>query len=200
MTLVRHPTRAALLLFAALPLPARTHTGVDLGLHHGFTAGFLHPLTGTDHLVAMLAVGLWSALAARRWPDLLAAPAAFSSMLLVGALLGMAGALLPAVEPSIAVSLLALGLLVMTRLRLPAPMAGLLVGLFALFHGHAHGQELGAGSGAAWALAGMLTASLLLHGAGIALGAALRRSQPWWPRLAGLVVVVFGAALLGAGA
>ena len=194
---VRHPTRAALLLLATLPFPALAHTGLDAGLHHGLAAGFLHPLTGADHLVAMLAVGLWSALAARRWPDLLAAPAAFVLMLLGGALLGRAGVHLPAVEPSIAVSLLALGLLVMTRLHLPAPMAGLLVGLFALFHGHALGRELAAGSDAAWALAGMLAASLLLHGAGIALGATLRRAQPWWPRLAGLCVVLCGAAVLG---
>lgn len=195
---VRHPTRAALLLFAALPLSALAHTGVDQSLHHGFAAGFLHPLTGADHLVAMVAVGVWSALAARRWPDLLAAPAAFALMLLGGALLGMAGVNLPAVESSIAVSLLVLGLLVMTRLHLPAPMAGLLVGLFALFHGHAHGRELASGTDAALALGGMLAASLLLHASGMAVGATLRRAQPWWPRLAGLFVVACGAAMLGA--
>ena len=197
MKLVRHPTRTALLLFAALPLSALAHTGVDHGLHHGFAAGFLHPLAGADHLAAMVAVGLWSALAARRWPELLAAPAAFALMLLGGALLGLAGVRLPAVESSIAVSLLVLGLLVMTQHRLPAPMAGLLVGLFALFHGHAHGQELAGESDATLALAGMLAASLLLHASGIALGATLRRAQPWWPRLAGLFVVAFGAVMLG---
>ncbi|RZL87401.1 MAG: HupE/UreJ family protein [Variovorax sp.] len=200
MKFARQSPRAALLLFAALPLAALAHTGVDEGIHHGFAAGFLHPLTGADHLAAMVAVGLWSALAARRWPDLLAAPAAFALMLLGGALLGMAGVHLPAVEPSIAVSLLVLGLLVMTQHRLPAPIAGLLVGLFALFHGHAHGRELAGDTDAALALGGMLAASLLLHASGIALGAALRRAQAWWPGLAGLSIVAFGAALLGAGA
>ncbi|MGO4396273.1 HupE/UreJ family protein [Variovorax sp. M-6] len=198
MKLLRPSTHAVLLLIAVLPLPALAHTGVDAGLHHGLAAGFLHPLTGADHLAAMVAVGLWSALAARRWLDLLAAPAAFALMLLGGALLGMAGVQVPAVESSIAVSLLVLGLLVMTQLHLPASMAGLLVGLFALFHGHAHGRELAGGSDTALALGGMLAASLLLHGSGVGLGVALRRARPWWPRLAGLVVVVCGAALLSA--
>ncbi|HET7836965.1 MAG TPA: HupE/UreJ family protein [Variovorax sp.] len=198
MKRVRPFAHAALLLIAALPLPALAHTGVDAGLHHGFAAGFLHPFTGADHLAAMVAVGLWSALAARRWPDLLAAPAAFALMLPGGALLGMAGVQIPAVESSIAVSLLVLGLLVMTRLHLPASKAGLVVGLFALFHGHAHGRELAGGADVAWALGGMFAASLLLHGSGVALGAALRRARPWWPRLAGLFVVVCGAAMLGA--
>ena len=105
----------------ALPLAALAHTGADAGLHHGLVAGFMHPLTGVDHLAAMVAVGLWSALAARRaWPDLLWAPLAFAGMLLVGALMGLAGLQLPAVEPMIAASLLVLGLLVATRAHLPA--------------------------------------------------------------------------------
>lgn len=196
MNSVRPSPRAALWALLALPLPALAHTGVDAGLHHGFTAGFLHPLTGADHLVAMVAVGLWSALAARRWQDLLAAPAAFALMLLGGALLGMAGVHLPAVEPTIAVSLLVLGLLVATQVRLPAAIAGLLMGVFALFHGHAHGQELAGEADAALALGGMLAASLLLHASGVAMGATLRHAQRWWPRLVGYLVVIFGGAML----
>uniref|UniRef100_UPI001ABCC76F HupE/UreJ family protein n=1 Tax=Variovorax paradoxus TaxID=34073 RepID=UPI001ABCC76F len=117
-----------LALFAAaalLPLAASAHTGVDGGLHHGLVAGFMHPLTGADHLAAMVAVGVWSALSARRaWPDLLWAPLAFAGMLLAGALVGLAGLQLPAVEPMIAASLLVLGLLVVTRVHLPAAGRG----------------------------------------------------------------------------
>lgn len=190
--------QAPLLLIAALPLAAAAHTGADAGLHHGFMSGFLHPLTGFDHLGAMVAVGLWSALTARRaWPDLLWAPLGFALMLLVGALLGLAGVQVPAVEPMIAASLLVLGLLVVTQRRLPALAAAALVGLFAVFHGIAHGQELAGESGAALTLAGMLAATVLLHAAGIAIGWSLRHANRWVPRLAGAAVAIFGVALLG---
>ncbi|SFM87530.1 HupE/UreJ family protein [Variovorax sp. OV329] len=182
----------------ALPLAAFAHTGVDAGAHHhGFMAGFMHPLTGADHLAAMVAVGLWSALSARRaWPDLLWAPLAFAGMLLAGALMGLAGLQLPAVEPMIAASLLVLGLLVATRIHLPAGVAVALVGLFAVFHGVAHGQELAGEQGAALTLAGMVAATLVLHAAGIAFGWALRHANAWLPRIAGAGVVALGAALL----
>jgi urease accessory protein len=185
-------------LIAALPFAAAAHTGADAGMHHGFMSGFLHPLTGVDHLAAMVAVGLWSALTSRRaWPDLLWAPLGFASMLLVGALLGLAGVQLPVVEPMIAASLLVLGLLVLTQRRLPALAAAALVGLFAVFHGVAHGQELAGDSGAALTLAGMLAATVLLHAAGIAIGWSLRHANRWLPRVAGAAVAIFGAALLG---
>lgn len=190
--------QAPLLLIAALPLAAAAHTGADAGLHHGFMSGFLHPLTGFDHLGAMVAVGLWSALTARRaWPDLLWAPLGFALMLLVGALPGLAGVQVPAVEPMIAASLLVLGLLVVTQRRLPALAAAALVGSFAVFHGVAHGQELAGESGAAMTLAGMLAATVLLHAAGIAIGWSLRHANRWVPRLAGAAVAIFGVALLG---
>lgn len=190
--------QAPLLLIAALPFAAAAHTGADAGMHHGFMSGFLHPLTGVDHLAAMVAVGLWSALTSRRaWPDLLWAPLGFASMLLVGALLGLAGVQLPVVEPMIAASLLVLGLLVVTQRRLPALAAAALVGLFAVFHGVAHGQELAGDSGAALTLAGMLAATVLLHAAGIAIGWSLRHANRWLPRVAGAAVAIFGAALLG---
>jgi urease accessory protein len=190
--------QAPLLLIAALPLAAAAHTGADAGLHHGLGAGFLHPLSGPDHLAAMVAVGLWSALTARRaWPDLLWAPLGFALMLLAGSLLGLAGVQLPAVEPMIAASLLVLGLLVFTRRRLPAVAAAALVGVFAVFHGVAHGQELAGESGAALTLGGMLAATVLLHAGGIAIGRALRNGHRWMPRVAGAAVAIFGIALLG---
>jgi urease accessory protein len=145
----------------------------------------------------MVSVGLWSALAARRaGPELLWGPLGFATLLLVGAVLGMQGMALPAVEPMIAASLLALGLLVVTRQRLPGVVAAALVGAFAIFHGMAHGTEL-ADAGDAWqTLAGMLVATVLLHGIGLGLGWALRSANRWLPRLAGAAVVAFGSALL----
>ncbi|RZI63447.1 MAG: HupE/UreJ family protein [Variovorax sp.] len=194
----RFTSTLAALLLAALPLAAAAHTGADADMHHGFMAGLLHPLTGPDHLAAMVAVGLWSALAARRaWPDLLWAPLGFALMLLAGALLGLAGVQLPAVEPMIAASLLVLGLLVVTQRRLPPMAAATLVGAFAVFHGLAHGQELAGESGAAVALAGMLAVTVLLHAAGLTIGWALRHANRWVPRIAGAAVAVFGVALLG---
>jgi urease accessory protein len=178
---------------AALYATASAHTGADAGAHHGFGAGFAHPFTGIDHLLAMLAVGLWSAIAApavdRR---MLAWPVAFAAVLLVGALMGAAGVTLPLVEPAIAASVLILGLLVATRARLPLAAGSALVAAFALFHGLAHGGELG---GAA-ALAGMVLATALLHGAGLGLGVLLRTRATWLGRAAGALVGVCGLALL----
>ena len=189
--------RFLLISAAAMPLAALAHTGVDAGMHHGFMTGVMHPLTGLDHLAAMLAVGLWSALVARRaWPDLLWAPAGFAAMLLVGALVGLQGLEVPGVEPMIAASLLVMGLLVATRLRVLGPVAALLVGAFAAFHGLAHGYELAGEPGAAITLAGMLSATVLLHAAGIGLGWALRHAPRWTPQLTGGAVALLGLAML----
>ena len=194
---MRHNASKSLAVVALLlPFAASAHTGVDGGLHHSLVTGFMHPLTGADHLAAMVAVGLWSALAARRGLDLLWAPLAFAGMLLVGALMGVAGVQLPAVEPMIAASLLVLGLLVATRIHLPAAVAAAVVGVFAIFHGVAHGHELAGEQGAALTLAGMVGATVLLHLAGIGLGWALRHANAWLPRLAGAAVVALGATLL----
>jgi len=191
------PSLAAATL-GALPLLASAHVGADGAAHHdiGFVQGFLHPFTGMDHLAAMVAVGLWSALIARNARDVLWAPVGFAAMLLVGALVGLAGVQVPAVEPMIAASLLVIGLLVVTRLRLPGPVAAAVVGAFAVFHGLAHGYELAGDHGAGLAIGGMVLATALLHAAGIAVGWALRQRSAWLPRVAGAAVALFGAALL----
>ncbi|MBB1600944.1 MULTISPECIES: HupE/UreJ family protein [unclassified Variovorax] len=191
------PSLAAAAL-GLLPLLASAHVGVDGAAHHdiGFVQGFVHPFTGLDHLAAMVAVGLWSALIARTGRDLLWAPLGFAGMLLAGALLGLAGVQVPAVEPMIAASLLVIGLLVATRLRLPGPVAAAVVGVFAVFHGVAHGYELAGDHGAGFAIAGMVLATALLHTAGIAIGWTLRQRGAWLPRVAGAAVALFGAALL----
>ena len=189
--------RVLLALAAALPAAAFAHTGVDGHTHLDFMTGFLHPLTGMDHLAAMVAVGLWSALAARRaGPELLWGPLGFAGMLLAGALLGLQGVQLPAVEPMIAASLLVTGLLVVTRWHVPSIAAAFIVGVFAVFHGLAHGYELAAAPSAWATLAGMLTATVLLHLTGLGAGWVLRGASVWLPRVAGAAVALFGVTLL----
>lgn len=186
--------RAAAALLAATPWLAQAHVGEE-GHVHGFAAGLAHPFTGTDHLLAMLAVGAWGALTSTRGGRAaLRAPLAFVAMLLVGALLAAGGLALPAVETMIAVSLLGLGLFVALRLQLPAAVGMSVAGAFALFHGAAHGQEL---QGAA-ALGGMLAGTVALHLAGLGMGMVLRARSVWWTRAAGLGAGLFGAlALVG---
>ena len=189
----------AIVLLAAYAVSTRAsaHIGSHDLVQTGFWTGFAHPLTGLDHLAAMVSVGLWSALSARHaGPELLWGPLGFAGLLLAGAVLGLEGVALPAVEPMIAASLLVLGLLVVTRQRLPGVAAAALVGAFAVFHGVAHGTEL-AGAGQAWhTLAGMLAATATLHATGLGLGWALRSANAWLPRIAGGTVAVFGGALL----
>ncbi len=169
---------------AALALPlaataAQAHTG-DHSHMSGFIDGALHPLTGPDHLAAMLAVGIWSAMALK---SPLRAPIAFAASLLAGALLSMfTGWHMPAMEAAITVSLAVLGLLVALRLAMPPAAGAATAAILAFSHGAAHGLEL---SGFA-ALAGMVLSTLVLHGVGLALGWKLRNAP------------VLARALLGA--
>ena len=186
--------RAFILLGLLWPaLPALAHTGA-LGdhVHTGFMAGLLHPFTGIDHLAAMLAVGVWSALAVR---PVWVAPLAFVALLGAGALGGLAGVAVPGVEPMIAASLLVTGLLIATRAQWPVWAAALVAGLFAFFHGAAHGMEL-SGVGVAQALAGMLIGSAALHLAGIGLGRQVFGPHRWLSAMAGGAVALLGSALL----
>lgn len=186
---------AAALAAAALPTLALAHAGEGLPHDHGLSAGFLHPFTGLDHLAAMLAVGLWSALTQqgrRMW----VAPLAFAGWLLLGALAGLAlaraGLQVPLVEPMVAASVLVLGLVAASRWSL-APLASVgLVGAFAVFHGLAHGAELQG----VQALIGMVTATLVLHALGMLVGLRLRTLAPLWSRLAGASVAMLGLGLL----
>lgn len=134
-----------------------------------FMDGFLHPLTGFDHLLAMLAVGLWSASLHKHASvkQLLALPAAFVAFLLLGVVFGNQHTALPAVEPMIAASLLVLGIAAGIGRQIPQAAAFGIVALFATFHGYAHGAELG---GNLAAIAGITLATALLHVSGIGLG------------------------------
>jgi urease accessory protein len=182
-------TRSTRTLLAALLAGtgslALAHVGADGGGHHGFLSGLLHPVTGLDHLAAMVAVGVWSAATTRRfW----IAPIAFALTLFAGALLAQGGVAFPAIEPMIAASMLVVGLLLAARAKLPEAAGAVLVGAFALFHGAAHGQELGGMA----ALLGMVAGTALLHGAGMGLGRVLVKHSPWWTRAAGAVVALMG--------
>ncbi|MBP5991726.1 MAG: HupE/UreJ family protein [Piscinibacter sp.] len=187
----RLPLRPLALLAAfALATPlAQAHEGA--GLAGGFMSGFAHPLLGWDHVVAMLAVGLWGAFLGA--PALWLLPVVFPLVMAAGGALGVLGVPLPAVEVGIAVSAIALGGVVAGALRPPLWVAALLVALFAVFHGHAHGTELPqAASPLAYSL-GFVVATGLLHLTGIALGLLTR-----WP--AGRIAVRgmgAGIALLG---
>lgn len=180
----------AVLAFGLLPLVAAAHPG------HGpasFTAGLVHPLSGFDHLLAMVAVGWWArATQVRRW---WLVPAAFASGMLSGAFYGLAGGVLPAAEAWIAVSLLVLGALMLRAAALDHRGAGLLVFALGTFHGYAHGRELPASLHAAAWLGGMVAATLALHlaGAGVA---RLTRCRTWSLRASGAAVAAYGALLL----
>ena len=187
---------------AALPLSALAHVGADGGGHHHFldslSHAFAHPFTGADHLAAMLAVGAWSALTMPSLRTAWRAPAAFVALLVAGALAGFAGLWVPGVEPMIAASVLVLGLLVLVQKKMPWSAAAALAGVFAFFHGAAHGFELAGDSGMATigALAGIALGSATLHIAGMVLGHAVMQRHQWVAQFGGAATAALGAFML----
>jgi urease accessory protein len=153
----------ALLLFSGT---AAAHTGT--GLAGGFVPGFLHPLTGLDHLLAMVSVGLWGAFLGP--PLIQTLPIVFPAVMVGGALLGMFGVPLPPVEAGIALSVLVLGICIALRFEAPVWVASVIVAFFAIFHGYAHGKELPSAADPVGYSMGFVLATGLLHVAGIGLG------------------------------
>jgi urease accessory protein len=188
-------SRFALFFAALLLIPTFAQAHVGVGSTHGFVHGIAHPFSGLDHLCAMMAVGLWAAQRGGR--ALWAVPLSFLSVMVVGAALGMAGVTIPFVEQGIVASVLLLGVLVAAAVRLPVAASAILVGLFALFHGHAHGTEMPVtASGFAYG-AGFLVATTLLHTAGIGLGMTLQRvANSTWVRAAGGAIAFCGLYLI----
>lgn len=180
----RLKTALALAAGALVCLPAAAHPQSGGAHWHGMFAGFAHPFTGLDHLLAMLAVGLWSA----RQTNGKAVPLAFMAMLLAGVASGVAGLTIPGLETGIALTVALLGMLIAAALRLPAALALVMVGSFALLHGNAHGLELPQAGSAV----GLLLASALLVGLGRVAG---RCSPALALRLAGVAIAVTGVAL-----
>ena len=174
---------------AALAGSAAAHTGSD-GLG-GFASGFMHPILGWDHVIAMVAVGLWGAFLGK--PAIWVLPIVFPLVMAFGGALGVAGVPIPSVETGIALSAIVLGGMVAFAARPPLWVAAVIVGAFAIFHGHAHGTELPESANPLAYSVGFVVATGLLHLAGIAFGLVVR-----WP--AGKVAVrASGAAIATAG-
>ena len=159
-----------------------------------FAAGFLHPLSGVDHVLGMVAVGLWAGLNGRR--ALLVWPGVSIGMMMLGGALGLASLPLPLAEAGIVASLIVLGLLVLARVRPPVWAGAPLIALFALAHGHAHGAEMPLEAAAATYAAGFVSASGALIGVGVAIASAAkgRRIVPG----AGALIALAGIVLLAA--
>jgi urease accessory protein len=191
-----HVRLATLALTVALLLastPAWAHEGE--GITGGFASGFLHPLFGPDHVVAMVGVGLWGAFLGA--PAIWVLPIVFPLVMAFGGVLGVIGVPLPGVEVGIAASAIILGLVVAFAARPPLWVAAVIVGVFAIFHGHAHGTELpDAANPISYAL-GFVVATGMLHLIGISFGLLVR-----WPagrvavRAVGCVIALAGVAFL----
>ncbi|MYM98154.1 HupE/UreJ family protein [Duganella vulcania] len=173
---------AALILVSAV---ASAHPQGGGAHTHGFFDGFVHPFTGLDHLLAMLAVGMWSA----RQSNAQWLPATFLGMMLVGVLTGVAGLAIPGLETGIALTVALMGVLIAVAARLPAALGALMVGVFALLHGNAHGHELPEAASAM----GLLAASALLVYGGRMLG---RISPAMALKLSGAAIAATGVMLV----
>ncbi|CCF86831.1 MULTISPECIES: HupE/UreJ family protein [Enterobacteriaceae] len=185
---------APVFVLALFPMMAFAHVGTDGGTHHvlSFTEGFIHPLTGMDHMVAMVLVGVWSAMNTRQW---WLAPLAFAGLLLTGALAGMAGVMIAGTEYIVAGSLLGIGAMVALQLKLREGIGALIIGVFAIFHGLAHGAEL---SHSTAALSGMVTATAGLHLTGLGIGSLVTVSSTrhLWSRVLGGCSSLLGIGLM----
>jgi urease accessory protein len=183
------------------PLASRPSSlcGLLAHIQGGETAGLLsglqHPVSGLDHILAMVAVGLWGAQLGR--PAVWLLPVTFPMVMAFGGMLGLMGLVLPGIEIGIAVSAIILGVMVGWEARLPLWVAAAVVGFFAIFHGHAHGAELPAGADVVLYSIGFVVATGCLHAAGVGLGLIHR-----WPagkvtlRVAGVAVALAGVCFL----
>ncbi|GIL41560.1 HupE/UreJ family protein [Roseiterribacter gracilis] len=160
---MRYKVTFAALLFAA---PAAAHSGANLP--GGFHYGLIHPLTGFDHVLAMVSVGLWGAFLGR--PLIYALPILFPLLMVCGAALGMLGVALPPAELGVALSVLVLGGAIALGWRAPVWLAMMIVAVFAIFHGYTHGIELPSATDPIGYSAGFVLATGLLHVAGISIG------------------------------
>ena len=159
----------------------------------GYLAGIAHPFTGLDHLLAMLAVGVWAAQLGGRAKWLV--PASFIACMAVAASVGMSGIALPMVESGIATSVLLLGLLIAFSIKLPIALSASIVGLFAVFHGYAHGAEMPQLS-TPWVYGiGFMLSTAALHGLGLLLGSSLRKKAAGL-RAIGILIIASGGWMM----
>ena len=168
---------------------------VQMGEAAGFLIGLLHPISGLDHVLAMVAVGLWGAQLGA--PAIWVLPVAFPLIMALGGMLGLMGVPLPGIEYGIAASALLLGAAVALEVRASLVVTALLVGVFAIFHGHAHGTELPPGQSALLYSMGFVIATGGLHAVGIGIGAVHRWTWGrYLLRAAGAVVAMGGVFFL----
>ncbi len=186
------------LLLAILALfwlnPSFAHTDAA-SLQGGFISGFMHPIMGLDHVVAMVAVGLWGAFLGK--PAIWILPVVFPLVMALGGALGVAGVEIPYIETGIALSGIVIGLAVAFAIRPPIWIAAIIVGAFAIFHGHAHGTELPNSANPLIFSIGFVTGTGLLHLAGILIGELTRWS--WGKilvRASGAVIALIGLGFL----
>ena len=186
--------KLATLLALSVYIPtAGAHTLATDGA--GFIGGLAHPFRGLDHILAMIAVGLWAVQIGGS--ALWRLPLSFIVMMVVAALIGASGVNLPSVEMLIAASVVCLGLILVFAIRLPVNVSMLLVGLFAVFHGYAHGLEMPQAGSALFFGSGFVLATALLHLSGIALGKIAYR-QHLLSRLSGVMIAIAGLYLVTA--
>lgn len=180
-------------LLVFLPNFAFAHTGV--GNTTGLASGFSHPIGGLDHLLAMIAVGIWAALMGDKatW----VVPSVFVLLMLLGGILGVSGIKVPFTEIGVLASVIILGLFISAKIKTPVFISSLVVGLFAIFHGHAHGTEMPLASEPISYCFGFTMVTILLHIVGIAIGLSFNKwaSEKSF-RLAGASVTLFGIYLL----
>ncbi len=182
-----------ILLLLIIFEPAFAHSDVA-SLQGGFLNGFMHPISGLDHVVAMVAVGLWGAFLGR--PAIWILPIVFPLVMAFGGALGVAGVPIPFIETGIALSGVVLGLAVLFVVKPPMWIAALIVGAFAIFHGHAHGTELPNAANPLIYSIGFVIATGLLHLAGIAIGELKHIYSGWIVRAGGAIVALIGLGFL----
>ncbi|MEL6413387.1 MAG: HupE/UreJ family protein [Pseudomonadota bacterium] len=187
-----HTRKLATALIFASCAAGIAHAHSSEGVAGGLESGLLHPIMGPDHLVAMVAVGLWGAQLGR--PLIYALPIAFPLMMVMGGLLGLTDFPLPAVEIGIAASAVVLGLLATLAVRVPTALAVAIVAAFAIFHGYAHGQELPEAASPISYGIGFVISTGLLHAAGIVIGLLndWKSAGPWLVRGCGGIVALVG--------
>ena len=187
--MIKQAAISTILLIAAMPAEAHVGAGTTASL----TAGFMHPLSGLDHMTVMIAVGLWAVIKGGK--AIWAWPLAFVGVMLAGGALGMLQVPLPFVEPGILASVVALGLLVALAVELPVSAGVVVIGLFALLHGHAHGTEVPENAGGLEYMAGFALATALLHAAGIAAALGFGLKFRGLVRAAGAACAAVGVGL-----
>ncbi|HEY5743434.1 MAG TPA: HupE/UreJ family protein [Terrimicrobiaceae bacterium] len=184
-----------LIFLAAALLPSLAHAHVGAGETKGFFYGMEHPLGGLDHICAMVAVGLWAAQTGGR--SIWIVPLTFVVAMALGGAAGMLGMAGSFVETGIVVSVLTLGVFIAASVRLPLALSIIIVGLFAIFHGQAHGAEMPETVSGLTYGAGFILATAFLHACGIGLGVAIQRfSTPAIVRFADVAIVLCGGYLL----